>query len=875
MADKIYLAIIWHMHQPYYKDVSKNVYLFPWVRLHSIKNYYNMVSILYDFEKIKQNFNLVPSLIFQLEDYVKNNAKDLWLEKTLIPATDLSKDDKDFIIDRFFWLNIDKMVLIHKRYRELWDKKNKGEVFTSQDFLDLQVLYNLAWFDPEYREKDEFLRTLWKKERYFSEGEKYEVIKKQKELMSKIIYIYKELKNKGQIEITFSPFFHPILPLICDTNSAKLAVPDISVPSLPFQYPQDAEEQIRLGIEFYKKYFDTYPKGMWPSEQAVSPDVIKIASNFNIQWLISDEKVLFKTLNKEPIRNLDGFISEPTILYKPYRINIDGKSINMIFRDTFLSDRISFTYMHYPPHDSAQDLYNRILNIKNRLPNDFPYLLTIALDGENCWQYYDNDGRDFLREFYTLLSSSPDIETVKVSDYLERFPPRDELNYIHTGSWIEGNLTTWIGEKEENIAWNYLRIVRDFVEDKLRVNHKITDIIDWTSLYASEGSDWFWWFGDDQDSGHDEIFDYIFRLHLKNVYLSLQETPPSFLDVPIVIKKPIWIEKEPLIFTPYIDGKLTDEREWQDASLNLVKGEGRILRGIYYGYDLNNLYLRLDTNILPLDLFQHGFYIDLYFSHPQQTARNIYLRSERKILGYPLSLNIRIRKVEEYEIWKAIGEEKWILIDRKDYVKAKDIFEVQIPLEYFEGRKGEKVSFSVVICKDRNSIEIFPKNNGYNFIIPGLLEEIFSTIVKAQRENLNLNIFISSFLIPNKSKIFHAYSKILLTSEKKLPELKKELYKGLIIKKYLNLEDLWLILQGIRELRRFILDSYQVGFSLKKVKREKEKYILIPRDTLKNFVFLYFTQQKIEVYQEFLNLTNYLPKSKDDDIWGAIEIVGL
>lgn len=874
MADKLYLAFVWHMHQPYYKDNQKNIYLFPWVRLHAIKNYYNMVSILKDFPKIKQTFNLVPSLILQLEDYIYNNAKDLWLEKTLIPAGDLSNEDKEFIIDKFFWLNLEKKVLIHPRYKELWEKRQRKEEYNVQDFLDLQVLYNLCWFDPEYREEDKFLKKLWEKERFYSEGEKYEVIKKQWEVMRKIIPLYKELQEKEQIEITFSPFFHPILPLLYDTNTAKVSTPDLSLPSFPFHYPQDAEEQIKLGIDFYKKHFNRYPKGMWPSEQAVSPEIIEISSDFSIQWIISDEKILFKSMNKEIIRDPDGYLIEPTILYKPYKINIKGKSINMVFRDAFLSDRIGFVYMHYSPKDGVLDFYNRILNIKNSLPKDYPYLLTVALDGENCWEYYDNDGRDFLRNLYTLLSETQEIETIKVSEYLEKFPPKHELNYIHTGSWIEGDLTTWIGEKEENIAWNYLRMVRDFVEEKIKRTPEIKNKIDWISLYASEGSDWFWWFGDDQDSGKDEIFDLIFRLHLKNVYLSIKEDPPSFLDVPIVIKKPIWIEKEPLIMTPNIDGIITYEDEWKDGSLNLMKKEG-IIKGVYYAYDLNNFYLRIDLNFSLFEFFNQGFYIDIYFSHPQETARNIYVRGEKRVLGYPLSLNIRIKNEKEYELWKAMGEEKWRLIERIENIKAKDILELAIPLNCFEERKGEKVCFSFVILKDEKIIDLFPQENGFCFIIPGLLEEILTKVIKVQRSNLGLNFFITSFLIPNKIKLYHAYSKIITTYDRNLQEGEEVTYQGLIIRRYLTIEDFWLILHGIRELRKFLLGNYQVSFRLKMVEKRNGNYILTPRDTLKSFVYLYLSQQKIEVFQKFLEVLERIPNGKEDILWGAIEIVGL
>ncbi|PMQ01902.1 MAG: glycoside hydrolase family 57 [Dictyoglomus sp. NZ13-RE01] len=876
MAEKIFLAFVWHMHQPYYKDREKDIYLFPWVRLHGIKNYFNMVNILYDYPKIKQVFNLTPVLVMQLKDYVENRAKDLWLEKTLIPSTDLSEEDKEFILDRFFWLNFDKMASIHPRYNELWRKKQNKESFSSQDFLDLQVLYNLCWFDPEYRNKDEFLNYLWKKGKNYTESEKYRLVEKQFELLGKVLSLYKDLQDKGQIEVIFSPFYHPILPLLIDTDSARIATPNLPLPALPFRYPEDAKMQIKMGIDFYLENFGVYPKGMWPSEQAVSPEVIEMVSDFNLRWIITDEKILFKTLKKDLVRDLDGYLVEPHVLYKPYIVNIKGKKTNVVFRDSFLSDKIGFTYMHLSPEEAAKDLYQRLINIKNRLPNDFPYLVTIALDGENCWEYYDNDGRDFLRSFYSLLSNSSDIETITVGEYLEKFSPVDELNNIFTGSWVDADLTTWIGEKEENIAWNYLKIVRDFVEDKLEENESLKSKIDSVSLYAGEGSDWFWWFGDDQDSGHDEIFDYIFRQHLKNVYISLGEDPPYFLNVPIVIKKPLWLEREPLIMTPNIDGEISSEGEWADASLNLIDTKSRLLKGVYYAYDLDNLYIRVDTNIHPDEFFKHGYYIDFYFSHPQDSARNIYIRNKKRILGYPLSLNIRIKNSNNYELWKALGNEKWILIDRIKDLGVKNIFELKIPMQYFEGRKGEKINFTLIVYKEENPVEVFPEEDGFKFIIPGLLEEIFSKIVYKQRQDVSLNIYINSFLIPNREKYYHGYSKIYLTPDKNLPENVEEVYKGLIIRKYLNIEDLWLILQGVRELRRYNIADYKVSFPLKEVKRVNEnKYILIPRDSLRNFVSIYFSQQKVAVFQKFLDLLGYIPKGREDLCWGSIEIIGL
>jgi len=229
---------LWHMHQPYYKDPFKEEYTLPWVRLHGIKDYYDMVAILRDFPSIHQTFNLVPSLIEQIEDYTMNEAVDRYMYHTLIPADSLSLEEKGFILNNFFLANWGNMIKAYPRYHELLSKRGYhitgkelervSRYFTSQDFLDLQVWFNLCWFDPLFRENDPFLIELVKKEKDYTEEEKRILIKKQIEILGLIIPEYKRMEDSGQIEISTSPYFHPILPLLYDTNSAIVAIPGIN-----------------------------------------------------------------------------------------------------------------------------------------------------------------------------------------------------------------------------------------------------------------------------------------------------------------------------------------------------------------------------------------------------------------------------------------------------------------------------------------------------------------------------------------------------------------------------------------------------------------------------------------------------------------------
>ena len=285
----LYICFLWHMHQPFYKDPLKGVYRLPWVRLHGTKDYLDMLEILTEFPAIQQVFNFTPSLLEQLEDYTGNNAKDRFLELTLKNATELSMDDKVFILDNFFLANWDNMIKPFPRYFELLmqrglhviqnDIRRAAQYFRNSDFLDLQVLFNLCWIDPLFRDKDLFLKSLIEKGRDFSEEDKNMLIEKQFSILRQIVPRYSETVKTGQIEISVSPFYHPILPLLCDTNTARIAMPDVSLPHKRFSHPEDAEKQIQMGMDYFEKIFKYRPVGMWPSEGSVSGPM-KISSLF-------------------------------------------------------------------------------------------------------------------------------------------------------------------------------------------------------------------------------------------------------------------------------------------------------------------------------------------------------------------------------------------------------------------------------------------------------------------------------------------------------------------------------------------------------------------------------------------------------------------
>lgn len=609
---KLHLAFLWHQHQPMYKNPVNGIYELPWVRLHATKDYYDTAAILDEFPKIKSNFNLVPSLLFQLDEYAKGIARDKYLDLTLKLAEELTVDDKVFILHNFFMANWETMVNPYPRYLQLLEKRGRQtsledlkriqNYFKAAEMRDLQVWFNLTWMDPYWKEKDELVKALYEKGKNFTEEEKQLLIKKQLEICGMVVDKYKELQDRGQIEVSTTPFYHPILPLLCDTNNALGSTPQITLPCKRFKHPEDAQAQIQKAVAYYTECFGRPPKGMWPSEGSVAEDVLPIFEQAGIKWIATDEEILFRTLPE--------YHKTRQILYQPYAVNANGARMNMIFRDHGLSDALGFVYQKWDAKTAVADFIKHLHKIREHLdfvnqlgPNS---LVSIILDGENCWEYYPNDGWDFLRQLYKALSEDECIETVTISDFLEKNPPKNTLNKLFPGSWINGNYGIWIGHYEDNTAWDYLSETRNFLTDHIAAHPEKADSAEikaaWEKLYIAEGSDWNWWYGDDHSSGNDEMFDFLFRQNLIGVYESLGEHAPQHLFKSIKgtgTKRPLI---EPVDFiTPRIDGKVSNYYEWQAAGVYQVGHTGgsmhqvdTVLKSFHYGFDLENLYLRLD-----------------------------------------------------------------------------------------------------------------------------------------------------------------------------------------------------------------------------------------------------------------------------------------
>jgi len=569
VGPKIHLAILWHQHQPLYKDLQakqhKGSYPFPWVRLHAIRDYYSMAAILERHPQVHLTINLTPVLLWQIEDYAERGATDRALDLTLTPAARLSVSQREEILGKFFEADWHTQIFSWPRYRELFEKRRNGEPFSSQDLTDLQMWFNLAWFAPEFQEgKVELpdgsvtsVRALIEKGGGYTRHEIEGMVDEQLKIMRNIVPIHRRLQDRGQIEVSTTPFFHPILPLIVDTDQATIDR-DGAVHPTRFHRPEDATAQIQSAVQFYQERFGRPPRGMWPAEGAVGQSVVSLFTESGIQWIATDRGVLVRS-------GRYGYdVYDPNVLCQAYRVDDEsGEGVAVFFRDTALSDKIGFHYQRYD--DAGEAAADFLREVKERFAwrVDDPEnrVVSVILDGENAWGAYRQQARPFLHALYAALSADPEIRTVTFAEYLEgnadrrvAAHPVAELTKVYDlfyASWIDENgsrpgndLGTWIGEVEENRAWDLLREAREVLGSSGATPKSHPKAFQ--PLYAAEGSDWFWWFGEDQASDSDAEFDDLFRAHLKNVYRAVGRRPPAGLDAHIVPHAPIWTFARPI-----------------------------------------------------------------------------------------------------------------------------------------------------------------------------------------------------------------------------------------------------------------------------------------------------------------------------------------
>jgi len=598
----IYVCFVWHMHQPFYKDLRTGEYMMPWTRMHALKDYYGMVQVLKDFPDVHQTFNVVPSMLEQIQDYAKGTAVDPFLRAALKPSEQLTPDEQTFVLNYFFQAHPHHLIGRYPRYKELYDAWNSAgrdankarNLFSAQPMRDLQVLSQLAWFDEEFLANDPAVIELVKKGRNYSHEDQSLMGAKQTEILNVVIPTYREFAHRGQVELSTTPFYHPILPLLCDSNIASTARPFVPLPSR-FKYPQDAVHQLQTSREYHTQLFGQPPTGLWPSEGSVSDEVFAIAADLGFRWAATDNGVLSRTLQQNA-----GV--EQT--YRPWVWKRDGREMRVLFRDHYLSDLIGFVYSRMDAAEAAAHFVKLIHeNCAPILASGRDALVPVILDGENAWEHYHLNGRPFLRHLYQRITDDPRMHAVTVSEALDKVEP-SALGHIFPGSWINANFDIWIGAEEDNQAWEILLNARKAFEQATaqpglsEQDRKLA----FEELLIAEGSDWCWWYGPEHHTDNREEFDRLFRSHIANVYHALKLLPPNELSQPILKTHVECFHNPPTeTLTPTIDGKASSYFEWMGAGIYRMDARQGAMHGgqfnfpeLQYGCDAEHIYLRLD-----------------------------------------------------------------------------------------------------------------------------------------------------------------------------------------------------------------------------------------------------------------------------------------
>ncbi len=446
------------------------------------------------------------------------------------------------------------------------DRRAAAGRFTRDDVRDLQVWHKLAWIDPFYLDADPRIRRLVSKGYGFTEDDKADLREVELELLNRVIPEYRSAAARGQIEIAASPFYHPILPLLCDSDIYLRTHPDARRPREPFVHPEDAAEQLQRAVACHERLFGARPVGLWPSEGSVSDAMVPLAAAAGFTWMATDELILARTLGVTFTRDDRGQVEQPERLYAPYRIGGEA-GIACAFRDHVLSDLIGFTYANWDPQVAADDLVRRLVEAGRRYAGRTgggEALIPIILDGENAWEHFQGGGRPFLRAFYRELSGHPELRTVTMAEGCRT--AAHSLPSIFPGSWIDANFYIWIGHADDQRAWSQLGDARAALGTPGVDPEALAEARE--EVLIAEGSDWFWWYGDDHSSAHDLEFDDLFRRHLRNAYRRLGKPVPDELYVSNIstLHGQRRLQSEPTaLLAPVLDGEETSYFEWLGA----------------------------------------------------------------------------------------------------------------------------------------------------------------------------------------------------------------------------------------------------------------------------------------------------------------------
>jgi alpha-amylase/alpha-mannosidase (GH57 family) len=554
MTKPVDLVFLWHMHQPDYRDYASGDFLLPWVYLHAIKDYSDMAYHLERHPRVKAVVNFVPVLLDQLEDYQQQfssgNFRDPLLRMLAREnLNDVGEANRNLIIDSCFRSDHNKMIAPYPFYKRLFDLFKFTEAggavamsyLSGQYLADLLTWYHLAWCGESVRREHELVIRLMSKDENFSYDDRKQLFDLIGRVIGGIIPRYRKLAETGQIELSSTPHYHPLAPLLIDIHSGRESQPDSSLPQSQ-RYPGGrarVQAQLQQAMESHQARFGAKPQGIWPAEGAVSTELLNVLIEQGCRWAASGESVLVNSLNRAHLPATE----QTQYLYRPYRLHGPANSIYCFFRDDRLADLIGFEYSNWNGQDAALHFVTQIQAISEQAVEGEKPVVSVIMDGENAWEYYPYNGYHFLNDLYTALDAHSKINTTTYRDYLNLLEAEGDQGLVKegalpglvAGSWVYGTFSTWIGSPDKNHAWDLLCAAKqkyDMVMAAGRLSKEERKAAE-KQLSSCESSDWFWWFGDYNPSHAVASFDRLYRHNLMHLYQLLKLDIPENLNIPI------------------------------------------------------------------------------------------------------------------------------------------------------------------------------------------------------------------------------------------------------------------------------------------------------------------------------------------------------
>ena len=544
MSDRqpLNVVIYWHMHQPQYCDQITGIYQLPWSYLHATKDYIDMAAHLEAVPEARAVVNFAPILLEQLSDYAgqingflsENKAiRDPLLGALACPVLPGSKAQRIELVSACLRANELHSIKRFSHYQDLaemagWFHNHPtGMLYVGDQFIiDLLVWYHLAWMGETVRRDNDMVKALMEKGTGFTIHDRRELLKLIGELLSSVIDGYRTLADRGQVELSMSPYAHPIVPLMIDLETAREAMPDIEMPHLQ-AYPGGEERarwHIKEGIATFEQFFGARPTGCWPSEGGVCEATLALLEEYGFTWAASGESVF-----RHSMANSANVSLEDASLYQAFQM--ETGNIACFFRDDGLSDLIGFTYSDWHADDAVANLIQHLDNIAESSRGQEQPLVSIILDGENAWEHFPENGYYFLNTLYKKLSNHPGLNMTTYSEYLENKNKLTRMKKLVSGSWVYGTFSTWIGDPDKNRGWEMLGDVKKVFDQVMAEGSLSSDqtLAAQHQLSICEGSDWFWWFGDYNAEDTVSDFERLFRTHLSNLYNMLGKEPPEYL----------------------------------------------------------------------------------------------------------------------------------------------------------------------------------------------------------------------------------------------------------------------------------------------------------------------------------------------------------